>query len=110
MYLSMTSTPATGSKSPRYCGGDAGQRRYKAAAVHDVSTIVSHGVPSHLSQDRVGSKASRKPSPTRLKANTVSAIASPGKIDIQGAVSRKVRPSLSMVPHDGAGGCVPNPM
>src|SRR5437870_5381414 len=45
----------------------------------------------------------------RLKASTARKIARPGKIDSHGAVCRNVRPSFSIVPHDGLGGCTPRP-
>src|SRR5262249_38575577 len=52
-----------------------------------------------------GSSASRKPSPRRLKESTARKIASPGQTAIQGAVTRKRWAALSMLPHEGAGGC-----
>ena len=52
---------------------------------------------------------SRSPSPSRLNASTVTMMAMPGKTEIQGAVSRYVRPSFSMLPHDGVGGWADSP-
>ena len=40
----------------------------------------------------------------RLNASTAVMIAMPGNTEIHGAVSRYVRPSFSMLPHDGVGG------
>ena len=54
--------------------------------------------------------ASRRPSPNRLNPRTTKPIASPGKIEIQGAVRRKSRPSEIMDPQDGVGGWAPRPM
>jgi hypothetical protein len=56
-----------------------------------------------------GSSTSRRPSPSRLNASTAAMMAAPGKKLIQGAVVRKVRPSLIMVPQLGVGGWVPRP-
>src|SRR5436305_7183236 len=60
----------------------------------------------HLSR---GSRASRRPSPRRLNDSTVRKIARPGHTAIQGALTRKRCAELSMLPHDGAGGCWPRP-
>src|SRR2546422_605657 len=81
--------------------GEAGGRE-EVAAVE---------VPGHggLLVQLLGSRTSRRPSPIRLNASTVSMMARPGKTEIQGAVSRYVRPSLSMLPHDGVGGCADSP-
>src|SRR5262249_45311375 len=57
----------------------------------------------------LGSRMSRRPSPRRLNASTVTMIAMPGNTEIHGAVSRYVRPSLSMLPHDGVGGWADRP-
>jgi hypothetical protein len=51
-----------------------------------------------------GSRASRRPSPTKLNAMTVTRIATPGKMPIHGACSKKLRPSLSIRPQAGLGG------
>ena len=56
-----------------------------------------------------GSRSLAEAVAEQVEASTASMIARPGKMLIQGAVSRKVRPSLSIVPHDGAGGWVPSP-
>src|SRR5690348_2535277 len=57
----------------------------------------------------LGSSASRRPSPTRLSDSTTRKIASPGQIAIHGALVRKRCAAFSMLPHDGEGGCWPNP-
>src|SRR5207247_9916359 len=81
--------------------GEAGGRE-EVAAVE---------VPGHggLLVQLLGSRTSRRPSPIRLNASTVSMMARPGNTEIQGAVSRYVRPALSMLPHDGVGGCADSP-
>src|SRR5439155_26020902 len=56
-----------------------------------------------------GSSASRKPSPKRLKANTVRKIAIPGTIRTQGLISRTIRLAFRSQPQLGVGGCVPRP-
>src|ERR1044072_5932277 len=58
-----------------------------------------------------GSRYSRRPSPMKLKASTVSAMAMPGKISACGATCSvdKSRASSIMTPHDGAGGGTPSP-
>src|SRR5213593_4017987 len=57
----------------------------------------------------LGSSASLNPSPSMLSPSTASAMAMPGKIATHGASSMYLRPELSIVPHDGSGGCVPSP-
>src|SRR4029450_5033197 len=56
-----------------------------------------------------GSSASRKPSPSRLKASTVMRMARPGKVTIQGALRKNSRASASIVPHSGVGAWAPRP-
>ncbi len=51
-----------------------------------------------------GSSASRKPSPSRLKPNTVSIIAKPGKNTKCGALKTWFRSAANMAPHSGCGG------
>src|SRR5208282_6192091 len=58
----------------------------------------------------LGSRASRRASPKRLKPNTVNAIARPGKIAIQGAVEAySSAPPCSISPHAGVGSWTPRP-
>ena len=57
----------------------------------------------------LGSSASRNPSPSKLKAKTVSIIARPGKISKWGALKTLFRSVPSIVPHSGFGGCWPSP-
>src|SRR5262249_10584000 len=58
-----------------------------------------------------GSIRSRSPSPTRLKQNTVSISANPGKRDIHHSPdTMKAAPSATMMPHSGVGGRTPRPM
>src|SRR5471032_2361201 len=64
---------------------------------------VAHGRSSF------GSSASRKPSPSRLNASTVTKMARLGNNAICGAVTMSARASLSIAPHSGVGGCAPRP-
>src|SRR5438105_12539806 len=59
----------------------------------------------------LGSRYSRNPSPIKLKAKTVRAIARPGKINACGAACRveRSRASSIITPQDGAGGGTPRP-
>ena len=56
-----------------------------------------------------GSRLSRSASPNRLKPNERNKIARPEKIAGQGFNRRKFRPSESICPSDGVGGCAPRP-
>src|SRR5439155_12190427 len=56
-----------------------------------------------------GLRASRRPSPTRLKAMAVSAIAAEGAINPHGAGGMYWRASATMSPHSDAGGWAPTP-
>src|SRR5690606_29810185 len=56
-----------------------------------------------------GSRASRNPSPARLKARTVIRMASPGKVTTHQALCTNSRALASMLPHSGVGGCAPRP-
>src|SRR5690242_19982147 len=58
-----------------------------------------------------GSRYSRRPSPMKLNARTVSAIAMPGKISACGAACNveRSRASSIITPHEGAGGGTPRP-
>src|SRR6056297_3925951 len=56
----------------------------------------------------LGSSASLKPSPIRLKPKTPNIIAKPGNVATQGALCRELLASLSIAPHSGVGGCAPN--
>src|SRR5439155_20374954 len=51
------------------------------------------------------SSASRRPSPSRFNPSTAAPIASPGKSDTHGATRSRSRPSATIAPHDGVGGC-----
>src|SRR3970040_2000260 len=58
----------------------------------------------------LGSSASRRESPKRLKPKTLALIASPGKMDIQGARSaNSTAAPRSMRPHAGVGSTTPRP-
>jgi IS30 family transposase len=58
----------------------------------------------------LGSSTSRTASPNRLKPNTASVMASPGKIAIHGAVSAySSAPPWSIRPQAGVGSCTPRP-
>src|SRR6188768_2139232 len=56
-----------------------------------------------------GSMASRKPSPTKLKANTTSKMAAPGIRNNHGASKMYDRPSAKMLPQVAYGGRTPKP-
>src|SRR6202035_4025128 len=56
-----------------------------------------------------GSRASRNPSPRKLKAIRVSERAIEGKITMCGAIRIAARPSEAIDPHDGVGGWTPIP-
>src|SRR5690606_17384527 len=56
-----------------------------------------------------GSRASRRPSPSRLKASTVTTIVSPGNVATHHALSSVSRPSATMFPQVGVGGATPSP-
>src|SRR4051812_12327231 len=63
----------------------------------------------HVDFVLLGLSASCSPSPTRLKARTVSSSAMPGKNMNHHAVSKFETASDSMAPHDGFGGWTPTP-
>src|SRR5258705_6902483 len=56
------------------------------------------------------SSASRRPSPSKLRPSTARPIATPGAIETHGATRSRSRPSATIAPHDGVGGCAPRPM
>src|ERR1041384_3580093 len=56
-----------------------------------------------------GSSASRKPSPTKLRENNISAIVSPGKINCHGYTARFCAPSAARLPQETRGGRTPRP-
>src|SRR2546427_3910967 len=56
-----------------------------------------------------GSSQSRSALPIRLIASVVRKIASPGNAAIHQEFSMYTRPSPSMLPHAGVGGCTPSP-
>src|SRR6185437_8471804 len=60
-------------------------------------------------QRSLGSRASRSPSPMKLKQNKVTAMNSAGKISIHGAVSSWFAPSEISTPHDVSGSRMPRP-
>ena len=57
-----------------------------------------------------GSSASRRPSPSKLTASTVSDRNIAGKKTMEGLTCQSVRPSAMMFPHEGMMGGVPAPM
>ena len=57
----------------------------------------------------LGSSASRKPSPSRLRPNTLSATATPGNTASRGARYIQFCASASIRPHEACGGCAPRP-
>src|SRR5919197_2754553 len=63
----------------------------------------------HVDRVLLGLSASCSPSPTRLKASTVSSSAMPGKNMNHQATSKIETASDSMAPHDGRGGWTPTP-
>src|SRR6266496_651900 len=70
-------------------------------------------VPTHRRLDRRywmrGSSTSRRLSPIRLTATIVAIRRMPGNVPAHQAVARNWRPSASMPPQLGAGGCMPSP-
>src|SRR4051812_13306729 len=59
----------------------------------------------------IGSTMSLRPSPIRLKQNTASMSARPGKSAIHHSPdTMKLAPSATMMPHSGVGGRTPRPM
>src|SRR5690554_136639 len=57
----------------------------------------------------LGSSASRRPSPTKLKPSTTTMIATAGQVMRLGARRMKSLPSEIIAPHSGVGGCTPRP-
>ena len=57
-----------------------------------------------------GSSASRRPSPSRFTASTVSDRKIAGKNTMKGFTCQSARPSAMMLPQDGMVGGVPAPM
>ena len=72
---------------------------------------ISNRLPNHV--DSIihlrGSRASRNPSPKRLRPSMVMATARPGKTAIQGAVVRYSAPSAIKFPQLAVGGWIPIP-
>src|SRR6266545_6692257 len=69
-----------------------------------------HGCTFCFYHERMrGSSRSRRPSPSKLAARTVIAIARPGNNPIQIATRMNWRPSASITPHSGVGDCGPRP-
>src|SRR5229473_2724113 len=66
-------------------------------------------VASQSPARRRGSSASRRPSPNRLNPNTVTKIATPGKVATHHAEARNCRPSTIILPQLGSGGWAPSP-
>ena len=58
---------------------------------------------------KYGSMASLKPSPKKLNAKTITKIAIPGAIEIQGSVNKYCFPLTTMSPQLVEGGCAPIP-
>src|SRR5262249_13177342 len=73
---------------------------------------IVHGGSSdggHARRLSLGSVASRMPSPTRLNPRTAPPMARPGTSDTHGAPRSRPRPSDTMAPQLGVGGCAPSP-
>src|SRR5215471_13684927 len=66
-------------------------------------------VAQEAAQYSFGSRASCSPSPTTLKARTVTKMVSPGHQAIHGAWLRNPCATLSIEPQLGVGGCTPRP-
>src|SRR5207249_100624 len=101
-----------GAEGQRAQRGAAQLQSVAAAQAEDLGglRVVRHVIPPvRCRYCELGSRTSRRPSPRRLKASTVTMMAMPGNTEIQGAVSRYVRPSFSMLPHDGVGGWAERP-
>ena len=56
-----------------------------------------------------GSRTSRSPSPKKLNARLTTKIARPGNVETHHCSNKYWRPSDTMAPHSGDGGCAPKP-
>ena len=98
-----------GAKSAGWMTISAIERGWTSAGADAATGRTKIGCNRRFVHRSRGSSASRRPSPSRLNETTVTKIASPGQIAIHGALTRKRWAALSMLPHDGAGGCWPSP-
>src|SRR5690606_22304563 len=87
---------------------DAVYRAGHALVGVEVGPEVLHLEQRHQLLSR-GSSASRSPSPTRLKASTVTTIARPGNVASHHAPNSTSLPSATILPHEGAGSGTPSP-
>src|SRR5262249_27024789 len=71
---------------------------------HRRSSLGLHHTPRSL-----GSRARRRASPVKFAPSTASTIARPGNADSHQAFPTYARPSLTMPPQLGVGGCTPSP-
>src|SRR6478735_5430702 len=82
--------------------------------VHPQVAHTQHGIAHRLLLASImvrclGSSTSRSPSPTRLKASTMTKIAAPGNTAIHHAIVTNPCESKIIRPSDGCGGWMPNP-
>ena len=89
-------------------GAAAGANRSSCGQKNAISRRAPRRIKRRPS-GRAGSSASRRPSPRKLNANSVSASARPGKIVSQGKKPIICAPSETSTPHDASGGCTPSP-
>ena len=78
----------------------------------EIAVDVEHGRarPSGGRHQRsFGSRASRKPSPRKLKQNKVTVMNTAGTIRVRGLISNSVAPSLINTPQLVMGSCTPSP-
>src|SRR5690606_31540138 len=104
-------------RAPRVVDG-ADQRR-RVVVVHgvvddgDVDAVVrgagDHAEDSHRFPSFFGSRASRRPSPRRLRPTTRRTTTAPGAAMVHQAVVTRERASRTIDPSDGVGGGVPSP-
>src|SRR5438132_877659 len=73
----------------------------------DGNLLVMRGQATHARN--LGSRASRNPSPSRLKPSTVTKMATPGVVDRKLASRKNCMPKFSIEPHDASGGWMPSP-
>ena len=86
---------------PRFCAHQP--RGYLSLSRHQGSRL------DHRILRILGSNKSRIRSPAKFRHNTVMKMAIPGQKEIHHALSMKRRPSKSMLPQEGVGGCTPRP-
>src|SRR4051812_950838 len=89
--------------------GYVAHRRHRSLVGREADVDVGEGQQVAHSLTPFGSSRARSPSPRKLNASTVIAIASPGKTSTHGAWVSTSRPSASIEPSEDVGGCTPSP-